>query len=871
MKREFFVIFFTSMKNLYSWQLLLLFLPLTLHSQQDRQVRYDSLEVLWKRGDINQYYKFLDRQIRFAAETLHIKQELDQLTAYLFPDPAIKDVNRRYLIRKAASVFGSKYYRTFGDLKNAEMYYMIGHHHATDSILLDDYAWYCENDLMNIYNMRDDYEKAEYFLTLVDNSLQHQIRARTNAKASGQYSRLLVNKGLLFESRADTLGAIACYSLGLKLADSLGVATAIQSNACALANMMMDLDSMDYASHLLQKAESVIDLLENELTFNERLAEILLQQAKWKFKSACNTVNRHDQINALEGYEEAISLLASHHHFQKRREIAKYQVEFAQALIELDSLEVAKSVLQQALGNLVPDPVPVDLLLSFDDLYHENTFIQIYEAYADIVGRQYEKTNQDSFLYTSIEALDRAIYVNDIILDQVAADPSKLIAVRTNKKLVHRELDAVYTLYQKTREFQYLQKARDLFTRSKSLLLEEKIRQSHAVAHLTAEEQKTLRDWQEKLRRAYANQLDTTYRQDSLSRVIFTLKKDISELLAAKEGPWKQDLISGSYIEYAVFGEEVMVCFHIDQMMGWTKLGPKKKLDQLTSALNYYLSTPMEEDDQVLSDLYKYLITPLTGYLPKHLTVIPDGMIGLIPFDILKDHEGRMLIHDHTIQYAHAYTTYVDTTLQESSRNEICLLAPSYGDGGAMVSAARGSLYPLKNTQMEIDSIARLYGGRASKPAINDDQTFLDSIATASIFHFAGHAIVNGDKAYLALSAVDQPDQQLTLEELATLKRGPALVVLSACETGLGRFDVGEGIRSLGRSFAEAGTKASVISLWNVSDRSTPRIMISFYKHLLAGNSVAEALRNAKLEYISVSEDGMEHPYYWAGFVATGG
>lgn len=854
-------------KTLLTRQLLLLFLPLTLHSQQDGQVRYDSLELLWHQGDTNQYYLYLDRQVRFAAEKLHSKKVLDQLATYLDPDPGSQDSLKNRCIRTKATLFGRKYYRDFGDLETAEKFYLIGHRYAADTILLDDYAWYCENDLMSIYTIRDDYESAEYYLTLVEKSLKHQMYKNPKSDASKQYSRFLVNIGLLFESRADTLGAIACYSLGLKLADSMELATAIQGNASRLANMMMDLDSMEHASQLLQKAESALDSLKDERTYEERLADVRLMQAKWKFKSAKLAGNRRDQIAALSGYEKANSILESYYPSQKRREIAKYEVEYAEALIEVDSLSAAKIALRRALENLVPQTVPTNLLLGFGELYHENTFIQIYEAYADISTKQFELTTLDTFLYTSIEALDRAIYVNDIILDQVAADPSKLIAVRTNKKLVHQELDAVYTLYQETRAPDYLDKARDLFNRSKSILLEEKIRQSHTVAHLTAEEQKTLRDWQEKLRRAYANQLDSTYRQDSLSRVIFTLKKNISELLAGKEGQWKKETIDGSYIEYAVYGDEVMANFNIDQFKGWLKLGPKKYLDRLIAALNAYLTSPLMDNDQVLTELYQFLIAPLTVYLPDHFTVIPDGVIGTIPFDILKDTTGQLLIRHHTVHYAHSFTTLSDTTKREEPTCEICLLAPEYSEDRTDISASRGSLYPLKYNQMEIDSIAQLYGQRASTPRIEDDRTLLDSIASVEIFHFAGHAIVNADGAFLALSAKDIPDQQLTLEELSTLKRGPRLVVLSACETGLGQFDVGEGIRSLGRSFAEAGTKASVISLWNVDDRSTSRIMVSFYKYLLSGYSVAEALRNAKLEYISVSEDGMEHPYFWAGFV----
>jgi CHAT domain-containing protein len=96
------------------------------------------------------------------------------------------------------------------------------------------------------------------------------------------------------------------------------------------------------------------------------------------------------------------------------------------------------------------------------------------------------------------------------------------------------------------------------------------------------------------------------------------------------------------------------------------------------------------------------------------------------------------------------------------------------------------------------------------------------------------------------------------------------LVVLSACETGLGKIEQGEGIRSLGRSFMESGAQATIISLWNVNDKSTAFIMTDFYKHLKAGITKDEALRQAKLDYLKNATTQNSHPYFWAAFIPAG-
>lgn len=859
------------MKNQSVWPvLLLILLPLASVGQSISKIQYDSLDYFLKIGDTIEYYKCLSRQAKIAAEKLKNKAALDQLSTYL--EPVFTGVSKTYYprIRKTSSIFASKYMRSFGEYHQAEFYYLLAHRYAVDSILLDDQAWYVENELMNIYNRADEYEKAEYFLNLTQNSLSYQIQHSTNNKEAKEfYSRLHVNIGRLEESKGQMEKAMATYKRGLVLAREVNTEKGIQGNATNLADLAIQVDSLELAGEMIGIAALAMDSLNDESDYRERLASVTSVQAKYCFKKALTNHDTSDAAACMPMFCQAIDTLNRYQGYRPSREVSKYLVEYADALLDIGMPDAASQVLAEALNNILVRPRSDEEIPPQEILYRENTFIQVFESYTRLFNLRYQQTQDSQYLTKAIHALDNAIYVNDLILNQVADDPSKLLAVRTNKKLVHQELDAVYTLYQKTRAPEYLDKARDLFNRSKSLLLEEKIRQSQTVAHLTEMEKRSLRDWQVKLREAYQYQLDTRFRQDSLSRVIFTLKNAINEFLAVKEGQWKKESIIESYLEYSVFEDEVMAYFHFDQIKGWTKLGPKKDLDRLIAALNAYLTSPLMDNDQVLSELYQFLIAPLTGYLPDHFTVIPDGVIGTIPFDILKDTTGQMLIRHHTVHYAHSYTTLSDTTKREEPTYEICLLAPEYSEDRPDISASRGSLYPLKYNQMEIDSIARLYGQRASTPRIEDDRTLLDSIASAEIFHFAGHAIVNADGAFLALSAKNIPDQQLTLEELSTLKRGPRLVVLSACETGLGQFEIGEGIRSLGRSFAEAGTKASVISLWNVDDRSTSRIMTSFYKNLLSGYSVTEALRNAKLEYISVSEDGMEHPYFWAGFVCT--
>ncbi|NNE09758.1 MAG: CHAT domain-containing protein, partial [Gemmatimonadetes bacterium] len=109
----------------------------------------------------------------------------------------------------------------------------------------------------------------------------------------------------------------------------------------------------------------------------------------------------------------------------------------------------------------------------------------------------------------------------------------------------------------------------------------------------------------------------------------------------------------------------------------------------------------------------------------------------------------------------------------------------------------------------------------------------------------------------------------LTLEELKTGAWNAELVVLSGCETALGESAHGEGMVGFARAFLRGGARGVVASLWQVSDESTADLMHAFYASILDGNPPREALRNAKMQWIT-SREGRGQPYYWAPFIYIG-
>ena len=153
-------------------------------------------------------------------------------------------------------------------------------------------------------------------------------------------------------------------------------------------------------------------------------------------------------------------------------------------------------------------------------------------------------------------------------------------------------------------------------------------------------------------------------------------------------------------------------------------------------------------------------------------------------------------------------------------------------------------------------------------------------LADAPLVHLATHGLAYGADAkvrrsFVALAADSLHNGLLTVAELldgAAVTLRADLVVLSACQTGLGRTTFSEGVIGLQRAFLARGARSVLVSLWNVDDQATRLLMERFYAHWLAGagapRSKASALRAAQADLARHPRYG--HPRYWAAFQLVG-
>jgi len=209
---------------------------------------------------------------------------------------------------------------------------------------------------------------------------------------------------------------------------------------------------------------------------------------------------------------------------------------------------------------------------------------------------------------------------------------------------------------------------------------------------------------------------------------------------------------------------------------------------------------------------------------------------------------------------------------QVAAQNEILLR--SAGDSGVDV------LRRLRFSRIEADAIASLVPANSRFQAMDFQATRAAALSPEleqyRILHFATHGLANNvqpEFSGLVFSTVDQngqpQDGMLRLHEIFNLSLKAELVVLSACQTALGREVRGEGLIGLTRGFMHAGAPRVVASLWNVEDRATAELMKRFYEGMFKRNlKPAAALRSAQLALLQ--DKRWSAPYYWAGFTLQG-
>ena len=295
--------------------------------------------------------------------------------------------------------------------------------------------------------------------------------------------------------------------------------------------------------------------------------------------------------------------------------------------------------------------------------------------------------------------------------------------------------------------------------------------------------------------------------------------------------------------------------------------------------------------------LYDVLLRPLvTRNDNSTLIVVPDGKLNFLPVDSLVDDDGRRVLESHAVSYCPSGTVLVlmrSNTANRNPRSRFLGIGDVRYPSGLKSPIPRNPEYvpkspdflagdasgfgALPNTRDEVIMASRalrwesrlLLGSAATEAAVKSQP-----LASFNVIHIATHGLPSvefPDRASLVLApdTATGEDGLLQAREIRTLPIRAELVVLSACDTGIGSLQGQEGIQNLVQAFLFAGAESVVASLWAATDTYTTYLMTKFYGHLASGEERSAALQHAKLD--SLREFGSRTvPFYWAGFEVIG-
>ncbi|WP_235296964.1 CHAT domain-containing protein [Portibacter marinus] len=258
----------------------------------------------------------------------------------------------------------------------------------------------------------------------------------------------------------------------------------------------------------------------------------------------------------------------------------------------------------------------------------------------------------------------------------------------------------------------------------------------------------------------------------------------------------------------------------------------------------------------------------------ERISIIPHDFLYFTSFDGIRHPvEGHFLIYD----YAFSYQVNIQGLLNShNSYKEVRYmgLVPEWSGLADDLVASRSDLVPLPGAKIEVEEVASLFGGKVYKNEDASERIFVSQAPHFSLIHLATHAMVDPvnelNSALFLQPENEEETGKLEMDEIMDMDLNADMIILSACETGAGALQSGEGVMSLARAFQYAGAKSVLMSLWRANDQSAHPIILEFMKNYKKGMTKDVALQQSKIKFLENADPLLKDKFYWAGFMISG-
>lgn len=584
--------------------------------------------------------------------------------------------------------------------------------------------------------------------------------------------------------------------------------------------------------------------------------------------------------------------------------------------------EEALSAVDQGLIIIYPqrqfDP---SLDIAFTAISDHHSFLNLLQTKAGILIDKYDHTSKDVKDVESLKSALSHFHAANKLIDHIRRgyiiESSKIFLQNRASFIYDQAIGICLRLHSITQEGNYLEQALMFSEKSKATVLAEALQASHltGLQGIPDSVLKKERSFKERILMAENNYLGASQKSTvpgfaaDLKNELFRLQRsydslvekisqsypdyyDLKHNLDVVEAGAVKDWLDGrsAILSYFIGGDNIYVFVitnrginvHTISKDNFNGMNIKTFREKIVDQERPYQELA-EASYQIYHDL---LQAPLSGLQSvKRLIIIPDGALNYVPFEALltektanSSAKPHYLIEDYTISYASSLSLLINRQKRGAAvQINYIGFAPNYDSHEAEYrnTLSDGNLSLLSGALEEVKRACETLAGEIY---IGDDATehnFKNMAQQPAVLHLAMHAGVDDNdpmqsKLLFTREADSVEDGSLNAYEIYSLKLSSQLAVLSACNTGYGEIQRGEGIMSLSRAFKYAGCPNIVMSLWRAKDQPSNQIISGLFDNLKKKMPKDEALRQAKLDYLKSADPLQAHPANWATLVLLG-
>ncbi len=693
--------------------------------------------------------------------------------------------------------------------------------------------------LGNIYTIFGDNDKA----ILIHEAMINEVKKTENYQdKNNDLAVAYTNLSIVFETKNNFTKAISILS---KVFDLKDVSTKNLAIAYSnYGNFFFQINELEKAENELEKAKQLFQKSKNFDTYYlggiyRTLALINIENKAYK--------NAHKNLDL-----SIVNYLNSKNN--RNRELAKTYLEKAKISTQKELF------LDKSLQYLLPNKSN-NLKKYFpneNELFAENTLVDVF----------YEQMKL-SFGKEKLQYFDLIFEVQKLLRKEYLFKNSKQELLKVDNRIIKEAIDYCSKEYSKTKESFFAEKALVYIENEKAILLYETLKldnkkqENYIVFNNT--KKALINDLIEaKLNK---NHTEIAEKQKELKQLEFdyeiknkSQKDSTIQLRTFDIEKFKKELKENETLLVFYFGKSIYSIAISKENSSIVYVAQKEDLIKDITIFSSFFSfkNRFYFDKQIANKIGKLL----TKNLPKNtnkIFLVTDDFFNNIPFEALMI-DNAYFIEKYNIQYVFSANILQNVHYKKDNNKQVLAIAPIF---------KKNKNKQLLKSEKEVKNILKQIKGEQLLESNANTTNFLSKAKDFAIVHISSHAQIDEK---LNTASIDFFDKSLYFSQIENEYFESELLVLSACETGIGKNEIGEGNKSLAKAFAYSKIPSIISSLWKVNEESSAIIFKSFYKNLASKTTISESLRNAKLDYLKnldISEEN-KTPYYWASFILVG-